>query len=186
MEMKIRNDKFDEAYSRAAEIDTHEPFSWEVICSEVFNIEVPIKSDKKAQAFHRDVRHKYFDAINQRCATYGDNWRLFNNGRGEIVKKDKSEMLDAEVHARIKRTADAFVLIRKKITPMIAADGLKAKDKKIIRQMEGLSQAAAMSMAGMVNQMSALNKAEKLAITSVLLRDYNAGDEDEAGGAWQG
>jgi len=31
----------------------------------------------------------------------------------------------------------------------------------------------------MVNQMSALNKAEKLAITSVLLRDYNAGDEDE-------
>jgi hypothetical protein len=179
METKMGIDKYEEAYLKASDLDAHEPFSWEVICTDVFGITVPSVEDRKSRAHHRHVRNKFFEAVNHKCATYGDNWRLFNNGRGEIIKKDKSEMLDAEVQARIKRTADAFALIRKKITPMIAADGLKPKDKKIIRQMDGLSQAAAMSMAGMVNQMSALNKAEKLAITSVLLRDYNAGDEDE-------
>ena len=178
MYTKTSVDKYDEAYLRAEQIEPYEPYSWDAICTHVFEIE-PIPEEPKARAYHRQIRDNYFTAINSRCASYGDNWRLFNNGRGEIVKKEKSEMLDTEVHARVKRAADAFAWIRKKITPMIAADGLKPKDKKIIRQMDGLSQAAAMSMAGMVNQMSALNKQEKLAITSVLLREYE-GEEDES------
>lgn len=172
---------FDEAYVKARELPDHEPLSWEMLSREVFNLEVPDQASIFEWHHYVSMRNRFKVEINNRCATLGDNWRLYVLSTGEsLVKSENKEMVDREIGKRIKRSAQSFALFRKRLSPMLAADGLSRQDRKRIRQMINLGDAAAIAMAGQVRSLTGISKEEKGQIIDVLI-SYS-GEEDMTGG----
>lgn len=175
-----RTQSFDDAYQRAKELPENEPISWEMLSEHVFQIPIPSKSNRAQWVLYRDTRQKYKDAINERCKNYGDNWRLYMRTNGvDLVKQESRMMVDQETTRRVKRAAEAFALFAKRLQPMLTADGLNQKDKKMLRQMSVIGQGSAMAMAGQINSMTAFNKEEKKQLTSMLL-SFSDGDDGDA------
>lgn len=172
--------RLDEAFERAIELPLNEPLSWEMLSKHVFQINVPSRNDKGAWSLYLIERNGYKRLINERCAAYGENWRLYMRTNGvDLIKQEKRGMVKTEMAQRMKRAAEAYALFRKHLNPMLTADGLTSKDKKMLRQMVAVGQGSAVAMAGQIGQMTAFNKEEKLELSSVLFSFSGDSEGDE-------
>jgi len=165
-----RNSNFDVAYEAVRDnmvIDAL--YEWDDLASSFFNLEVPAEGDYKEQMVYVLLRNRILKAINERCTHNMDNWRIYVESIGKtIVKKENKEMINSEMVKRMTRVASAMNLILNNLKPMIGADGIDGKDRKVLRQMRSLALGASMSIRGGIVSMPGFTKSQKLMLTSKL------------------
>lgn len=165
-----RSEDYDVAYEAIKNnMPVETPCQWDDIASAHFGIDIPDSSDPKEQTYYAAKRNHVLRAINERAAANRENWRVYIESKGKtIIKKENSQMVNNEMVNRMSRVASAMNLILDNLKPMIGAEGIDGKDRRVIRQMRSLALGASMSIRGGIVSMQGFTKNQKLMLTAKL------------------
>lgn len=164
MDSKIKSKEMhDRAYVMVRDkMPVGEKHDWTRFLAEYAGIEFD-ESEEIERYRSQGVRFAYKEAINKRAEKEGQNWRLFYNKSGKFIHKlINGDMVHTEVYNRMGLIASGLKMVMENLPPMIAAEGIEAKDRRLIKEMFFVSQGAALSISGSINQMKSIDKKEKM------------------------
>lgn len=147
LELDMAYDAVKEGFPRGETVD------WTVFAESFCDLPIPEERTPE-WTHHVQMRNRFKNAINERAARDKEPWRLYvQNGYG-VFLEETSVMVQRSTVERVKKVGNAFTNIGRVLEPMLGANGLTSKDRRLIRDMSTIADGARIATAGMIHQLS--------------------------------
>ena len=139
-----------------------QPVTWEDLCSQYFGMSIPEYNGSPEWTQYVVDRKRCTQQINNLCEKYRENWRIFSFMYGvSVIRRECGDMVNNETQDRLRYVAGSLKRIKTKLRPMSTAEGISARDKKLIQSMVDMATGATMTIGGMISNMTSLNNVQK-------------------------